>query len=160
MYKKLTKLNIFWLLNTICVIQLWKCQIFCKWKKVPFYLFSLLYTMFSNYCLSHCQCEWCPGMTLSKDRWHSHETKSILSLKGAFSRLDPTGEWTQKLIDVLPTGRLGEIPEIANLVCYMVSDYSSWMTGEVSYHYGILVGVSLLCSLCVSWFKMFEWQGR
>ncbi|XP_052815385.1 2,4-dienoyl-CoA reductase [(3E)-enoyl-CoA-producing], mitochondrial-like isoform X1 [Mya arenaria] len=51
--------------------------------------------------------------------------------KGAFSRLDPTGQWSEKMLDVLPTGRLGEVQELANLVAYMVSDYSSWMTGEV-----------------------------
>ena len=54
-----------------------------------------------------------------------------IETKGAFGRLDPTGSWTEKLYDVLPVGRLGEIPEIANLATYMVSDYSSWMTGEV-----------------------------
>ena len=35
-------------------------------------------------------------------------------------------------MDVLPTGRFGEVQELANLVSYLVSDYSSWMTGEVS----------------------------
>ncbi|XP_060596362.1 2,4-dienoyl-CoA reductase [(3E)-enoyl-CoA-producing], mitochondrial-like isoform X2 [Ruditapes philippinarum] len=54
-----------------------------------------------------------------------------IKTKGAFSRLDPTGEWSNKMIDVLPTGRFGEVQELANLVSYMVSDYSSWMTGEV-----------------------------
>ena len=28
-------------------------------------------------------------------------------------------------------GRLGEVEELANLATYLVSDYSSWMTGEV-----------------------------
>ncbi|XP_052060592.1 2,4-dienoyl-CoA reductase [(3E)-enoyl-CoA-producing], mitochondrial-like isoform X2 [Mytilus californianus] len=54
-----------------------------------------------------------------------------IETKGAFGRLDPTGEWKDKLYDVLPVGRLGEVPEIANLATYMVSDYASWMTGEV-----------------------------
>jgi len=53
--------------------------------------------------------------------------------QGAFSRLDPTGQWAEKMLDVLPTGRLGESQELSNLVSYMVSDYSSWMTGEVSH---------------------------
>jgi len=26
---------------------------------------------------------------------------------------------------------MGEIPELANLVTYLVSDYASWITGEV-----------------------------
>lgn len=59
------------------------------------------------------------------------DKKNPTKLQGAFGRLDPTGSWTEKLYDVLPVGRLGEIPEIANLATYMVSDYSSWMTGEV-----------------------------
>lgn len=54
-----------------------------------------------------------------------------IETKGAFGRLDPTGSWKDKLYDVLPVGRLGEIPEIANLAAYMVSDYASWMTGEI-----------------------------
>jgi len=32
----------------------------------------------------------------------------------------------------IPTGRLGEIAEFSNLACYLVSDYSNWMTGSVS----------------------------
>jgi NAD(P)-dependent dehydrogenase (short-subunit alcohol dehydrogenase family) len=62
-------------------------------------------------------------------KWYWPLNNNIL--QGAFGRLDPTGSWTEKLYDVLPVGRLGEIPEIANLATYMVSDYSSWMTGEV-----------------------------
>ncbi|XP_048776611.1 2,4-dienoyl-CoA reductase [(3E)-enoyl-CoA-producing], mitochondrial-like [Ostrea edulis] len=54
-----------------------------------------------------------------------------IETKGAFSRLDPTGQWKEKLIDVLPVGRLGQVTEIANLACYMVSDYSNWMSGSV-----------------------------
>ena len=33
----------------------------------------------------------------------------------------------------IPAGRLAEIPELANLAAYLVSDYSSWMTGEVTF---------------------------
>ncbi|KAJ7376673.1 2,4-dienoyl-CoA reductase, mitochondrial [Desmophyllum pertusum] len=54
-----------------------------------------------------------------------------IKTKGAFSRLDPKGEFTKSAIDRIPAGRLGEIPELANLAMYLVSDYSSWMTGEV-----------------------------
>ena len=60
-----------------------------------------------------------------------HNILLLSIFQGAFSRLDPTGEWADKLLDILPVGRLGEVPEIANLVSYMVSDYSSWMSGEV-----------------------------
>lgn len=55
-----------------------------------------------------------------------------LFYQGAFSRLDPTGQFKDKLIDILPVGRLGDPSEIANLACYMVSDYASWMSGSVS----------------------------
>ncbi|KAL3859788.1 hypothetical protein ACJMK2_009982 [Sinanodonta woodiana] len=54
-----------------------------------------------------------------------------IETKGAFSRLDPTGKFKQRMIDVLPVGRLGEVAEIANLVAYIVSDYANWMSGEV-----------------------------
>lgn len=30
----------------------------------------------------------------------------------------------------MPTGRLGEIEEIANLASYVVSPYASWLTGD------------------------------
>lgn len=50
--------------------------------------------------------------------------------EGAFSRLDPTGKFMDHAIKNIPTGRLGEIEEIANLASYMVSDYSSWLNGE------------------------------
>lgn len=54
-----------------------------------------------------------------------------LCFKGAFSRLDPQGNFKSLAIERIPAGRLGEIPELANLAAYLVSDYSSWMTGEV-----------------------------
>jgi len=51
--------------------------------------------------------------------------------KGAFSRLDPTGEFINKKIKTIAAGRLGEVPELSNLACYLVSDYASWITGEI-----------------------------
>uniref|UniRef100_A0A8C3AL37 2,4-dienoyl-CoA reductase [(3E)-enoyl-CoA-producing], mitochondrial n=1 Tax=Cyclopterus lumpus TaxID=8103 RepID=A0A8C3AL37_CYCLU len=51
--------------------------------------------------------------------------------KGAFSRLDPTGDFEKKMIGRIPTGRLGTPTEIANLAAYMSSDYASWMSGAV-----------------------------
>ncbi|XP_072013962.1 2,4-dienoyl-CoA reductase [(3E)-enoyl-CoA-producing], mitochondrial-like [Amphiura filiformis] len=51
--------------------------------------------------------------------------------KGAFSRLDPTGQFEKQLLKMLPTGRFGDPSELANLATYLVSDYASWMTGAV-----------------------------
>ncbi|KAA0184604.1 2 4-dienoyl-CoA reductase mitochondrial [Fasciolopsis buskii] len=49
----------------------------------------------------------------------------------AFSRLDPTGQFTKELGKRIPAGRLGLMEEFANLACYLLSDYSSWINGEV-----------------------------
>jgi 2,4-dienoyl-CoA reductase len=54
-----------------------------------------------------------------------------IETEGAFSRLDPTGRFRKVMLSRMPTGRMGEIPELANLVSYLVSDYASWLTGEV-----------------------------
>lgn len=50
--------------------------------------------------------------------------------KGASSRLDPDGRFTEEAVKGA-IERQGEIPEVANLAAYLVSDYSSWLTGEV-----------------------------
>ena len=50
---------------------------------------------------------------------------------GAFSRLDPTGEYENMLKMKLPLKRFGEKEELANLVCYITSDYCNWMTGQI-----------------------------
>ena len=52
--------------------------------------------------------------------------------EGAFTRLDPTGQFSTKMHEKLPVGRLGEQIELDNLAAYLVSDYSSWMNGAVS----------------------------
>lgn len=51
--------------------------------------------------------------------------------EGAFSRLDPSGEFVKNVGDILPLGRLGESQELANLVCFISSDHMNWMTGQV-----------------------------
>jgi 2,4-dienoyl-CoA reductase [(3E)-enoyl-CoA-producing], mitochondrial len=35
------------------------------------------------------------------------------------------------MLDNIPTGRIGEIEEIANLATYLCSDYASWVNAEV-----------------------------
>jgi 2,4-dienoyl-CoA reductase len=52
-----------------------------------------------------------------------------IETEGAFSRLDPTGEYREKFMERIPSGRLGEREELSNLACYLASDYSNWMTG-------------------------------
>jgi len=54
-----------------------------------------------------------------------------IETKGAFSRLDPTGEFKGVMTKRMATQRLGEIEELANMATYLVSDYASWMTGQV-----------------------------
>ncbi|XP_061885800.1 2,4-dienoyl-CoA reductase, mitochondrial isoform X1 [Entelurus aequoreus] len=54
-----------------------------------------------------------------------------IKTKGAFSRLDPTGQFEAGMLSRIPTGRLGTAPEVANLATYMCSDYASWMSGAV-----------------------------
>uniref|UniRef100_A0A023FVA7 Reductase n=1 Tax=Amblyomma parvum TaxID=251391 RepID=A0A023FVA7_AMBPA len=50
--------------------------------------------------------------------------------KGAFSRLDPDGRFSEQAVKGA-IERQGEIAEVANLAAYLVSDYSSWLTGEI-----------------------------
>lgn len=54
-----------------------------------------------------------------------------IKTKGAFSRLDPTGEFENTMVDRIPVGRLGTAGEIANLAAYLCSDYASWVSGAV-----------------------------
>ncbi|XP_056300619.1 2,4-dienoyl-CoA reductase, mitochondrial, partial [Pseudoliparis swirei] len=51
--------------------------------------------------------------------------------KGAFSRLDPTGDFESQMLGRIPAGRLGTTAEISNLAAYMSSGYASWMSGAV-----------------------------
>ena len=51
--------------------------------------------------------------------------------EGAFSRLDPSGTFVKDAENILPLGRLGQPQELANLACFVSSDYSNWMTGQV-----------------------------
>jgi 2,4-dienoyl-CoA reductase [(3E)-enoyl-CoA-producing], mitochondrial len=51
--------------------------------------------------------------------------------EGAFSRLDPTNQFTEIARKKLPLKRLGEKEELANLATFLTSDHNSWMTGQV-----------------------------
>lgn len=52
-------------------------------------------------------------------------------IKGAFSRLDPTGAFMEHAKNRIPIGRLGEQEELSNLASYLLSDYANWMTGQI-----------------------------
>jgi 2,4-dienoyl-CoA reductase [(3E)-enoyl-CoA-producing], mitochondrial len=54
-----------------------------------------------------------------------------IETKGAFSRLDPTGQFRAHMIDRSPSKRLGTPEELANLATYLCSPYASWITGEI-----------------------------
>ena len=51
--------------------------------------------------------------------------------EGAFSRLDPSGQFRKKAEEKLPLGRFGETEELAHLVCFVTSEHMNWMTGQV-----------------------------
>jgi len=50
---------------------------------------------------------------------------------GATTRLSPTADFHQMAINRNPLKRVGEHEELANLACYLVSDYSAYVNGEV-----------------------------
>jgi NAD(P)-dependent dehydrogenase (short-subunit alcohol dehydrogenase family) len=51
--------------------------------------------------------------------------------EGAWSRLAPTPELEQKMLDRMPLGRVGDKDELANLAAYLISDYAGYINGEV-----------------------------
>jgi len=61
--------------------------------------------------------------------------------EGAFSRLDPMGAHTDSRAMNLTVGRLGEVEELANFATFLVSDYSSWLTGQVITYDGGQMGL-------------------
>ena len=63
-------------------------------------------------------------------RYNSVAPGSIYT-KGAFSRLDPTGEFIKSLTHKNPSGRLGSPEELANLILFLSSDYSYWLNGQI-----------------------------
>ncbi|KAM6216100.1 2,4-dienoyl-CoA reductase [(3E)-enoyl-CoA-producing], mitochondrial [Rhynchocyon petersi] len=54
-----------------------------------------------------------------------------IKTKGAFSRLDPTGDFEKEMINQIPCGRLGTVEELANLAAFLCSDYASWISGAI-----------------------------
>lgn len=46
--------------------------------------------------------------------------------------MDPTGQFRKKEKSRMSIGRLGEPEELANLACYLLSEYACFITGAVS----------------------------
>lgn len=51
--------------------------------------------------------------------------------EGAWSRLSPTPELEEKMINRIPLRRVGNKEELAHLAAYLISDYAAYMNGEV-----------------------------
>lgn len=62
---------------------------------------------------------------------HVQNHHQLFLVQGAFSRLDPTGQFMDKFIKRIPAGRIGEVNELVNLAIYLMSDYSNWINGQV-----------------------------
>jgi len=78
-----------------------------------------------------------------------------LSWQEAFRLLDTAGEFQTHLSERISIGRVGETEEVANLACYLVSDYSTYMNGAVrSLHSLWPSSTNAVASLCqlMYWF--------
>ncbi|MBP1999078.1 NAD(P)-dependent dehydrogenase (short-subunit alcohol dehydrogenase family) [Paenibacillus shirakamiensis] len=51
--------------------------------------------------------------------------------EGAWSRLSPTPELEEQMVNRVPLGRVGSPEELANLCAFLISDYASYINGEV-----------------------------
>ncbi|MGI8554803.1 MAG: SDR family oxidoreductase, partial [Pyrinomonadaceae bacterium] len=53
--------------------------------------------------------------------------------EGAWSRLMPDARFGEKMINLIPLRRVGEFHELTDLAVFLLSDLSSYLTGEVIY---------------------------
>lgn len=51
--------------------------------------------------------------------------------RGAADRLWPSEEIEQKILDEIPLGRFGTAEEVGEIVCFLASDASPWITGSI-----------------------------
>lgn len=55
----------------------------------------------------------------------------LFPTEGAGSRLSPTPELEDQMLNRVPMGRVGNPDELANLAAYLISDYATYVNGEV-----------------------------
>lgn len=69
--------------------------------------------------------------------WAHHGIRQVAIAPGPFptdgasSRLSPSPEFEERMINRIPLGRVGDPKELANLAAYLISDYASYINGEV-----------------------------
>ncbi|GMK38781.1 short-chain dehydrogenase [Paenibacillus sp. CCS19] len=69
--------------------------------------------------------------------WARHDIRQVaiapgpFPTEGAWSRLSPTPELEEKMINRIPLRRVGNKEELAHLAAYLISDYAAYMNGEV-----------------------------
>lgn len=69
--------------------------------------------------------------------WAKHGIRQVAIAPGPFPtdgaalRLAPSQNFLDKMTERIPLGRFGEHEELANLAAYLISDYASYINGEV-----------------------------
>jgi NAD(P)-dependent dehydrogenase (short-subunit alcohol dehydrogenase family) len=51
--------------------------------------------------------------------------------EGAQKGLSLSGDFSTHIVERNPMKRVGELPELANLAAYLISDYSNYINGEI-----------------------------